>query len=124
MPYSQERYFENHKLMAVMDKLHKLYSSTAQPIVWARSLGLEVLNEFDTVKAAIMMSAGANPVASSTVSLSESQRASLFNLAASGVESAVATANTASLVRDGLGAIVGRGLQGLLQNASGVVGKK
>jgi ubiquinone biosynthesis monooxygenase Coq6 len=58
MPYAQERYFENHKFMAALDKLHKLYSTSFGPVVWARSVGLEVLNEFDSIKAAIMMNAG------------------------------------------------------------------
>lgn len=31
-----------------------------EAIVWARSGGVEVLNELDLVKAAIMMTAGAN----------------------------------------------------------------
>jgi ubiquinone biosynthesis monooxygenase Coq6 len=46
--------------MSAVDKLHKLYSSTLEPVVWARSVGLDVLNEFDSVKAAIMMDAGAS----------------------------------------------------------------
>lgn len=45
-------------MLAATDKLHKLYSMTAEPVVWARSVGLEVLNELDTIKAALMMSAG------------------------------------------------------------------
>jgi ubiquinone biosynthesis monooxygenase Coq6 len=44
--------------MAVVDKLHKLYSSTFEPLVCARSMGLEVINELDSVKAAIIMAAG------------------------------------------------------------------
>lgn len=59
-PYSRTRYFENHKLLSAVDKLHKLYSSTASPIVWSRSVGLEIVNELDTLKAAIMASAGAD----------------------------------------------------------------
>lgn len=59
-PYARERYFENHKMMSMVDKLHKLYSTTFEPVVWARSVGVEVLNELDTLKAAIMMSAGAS----------------------------------------------------------------
>ncbi|KIP02996.1 hypothetical protein PHLGIDRAFT_111423 [Phlebiopsis gigantea 11061_1 CR5-6] len=58
LPYARGRYFENHKMLSACDKLHKLYSTTASPIVWARSVGLEVLNELDTIKAALMMSAG------------------------------------------------------------------
>ncbi|KAG9310602.1 DNA ligase 4 [Chiua virens] len=32
-PYASERYFENHKVMSAVDKLHKLYSSTVEPII-------------------------------------------------------------------------------------------
>jgi ubiquinone biosynthesis monooxygenase Coq6 len=45
--------------MAAVDKLHKLYSTKFEPIVWARSAGLEVVNELDSLKAAIMITAGA-----------------------------------------------------------------
>jgi ubiquinone biosynthesis monooxygenase Coq6 len=58
-PYSRERYLENHKVLSVTDKLHKLYGSTLTPVVWARSVGLEVLNELSLVKGALMFSAGA-----------------------------------------------------------------
>ena len=61
LPYAQERYLANHVLMSAIDKLHKVYTTELEPIVWARSVGVEVLNELDSVKAAIMMSAGANP---------------------------------------------------------------
>ncbi|KAG9307901.1 ubiquinone biosynthesis hydrox [Chiua virens] len=57
-PYPSERYFANHKVMSAVDKLHKLYSSTVEPIVWARSVGLEVANELDSIKAAFVMDAG------------------------------------------------------------------
>lgn len=59
-PYAAERYFANHKVMSAVDKLHKLYSSTLEPVVWVRSVGLEVLNELDSVKTALMMDAGAS----------------------------------------------------------------
>lgn len=45
--------------MSATDKLHKLYSTDMLPVVWARSVGVEVLNELDSVKAGIMMTAGA-----------------------------------------------------------------
>ncbi|KAG9310590.1 hypothetical protein JVU11DRAFT_9151 [Chiua virens] len=32
-PYASERYFANHKVMSAVDKLHKLYSSTVEPII-------------------------------------------------------------------------------------------
>ncbi|KAH9938159.1 uncharacterized protein B0H18DRAFT_949595 [Fomitopsis serialis] len=77
-PYARDRYFENHKMLSAVDKLHKLYSSTAEPVVWARSVGLEVLNELDTIKIAFMMSAG---------STCRTDPASIgWNVAASGLE--------------------------------------
>ncbi|KAG8988991.1 putative ubiquinone biosynthesis monooxygenase [Tulasnella sp. JGI-2019a] len=57
-PYPRARYLQNHNLISATDKLHKLYSFTWPPLVWARSVGLEVVNELDTVKAALMMNAG------------------------------------------------------------------
>ncbi|KIK81594.1 hypothetical protein PAXRUDRAFT_15160 [Paxillus rubicundulus Ve08.2h10] len=57
-PYARERYFVNHKVMSAVDKLHKVYSSTLEPVVWARSVGLEVLNELDSVRAALVVGAG------------------------------------------------------------------
>lgn len=60
IPYARARYLENHTVLSAVDKLHKLYSTTASPIVWVRSVGLEVVNELDTLKAALMMSAGAS----------------------------------------------------------------
>ena len=45
-------------MMSAVDKLHKLYSSTAAPIVWARGTGVEVLNELDVFKAGIIGAAG------------------------------------------------------------------
>jgi ubiquinone biosynthesis monooxygenase Coq6 len=67
--------------MSAVDKLHKLYSSTFQPLVWARSVGLEVLNELDSVKAAIMTTAGASLSVNTDVSASLG-----WNLAVRGVE--------------------------------------
>lgn len=59
LPYSRERYFENHKVLSITDKLHKLYGSTLAPVVWGRSVGLEILNELSFLKGALMLSAGA-----------------------------------------------------------------
>lgn len=57
-PYAKTRYVKNHLTMAVVDKLHKLYSLDVPPIVWARSVGCEVLNEIPILKAAMMVNAG------------------------------------------------------------------
>lgn len=61
MPYFKERYFENHKIMAVTDKLHKIYRTDFAPVVWARTVGVEVLHELSSLKTAVMLSAGAHP---------------------------------------------------------------
>jgi ubiquinone biosynthesis monooxygenase Coq6 len=45
-------------MMSAVDKLHKLYARTEPPVVWARSTGVEVLNELDTLKAGIIRAAG------------------------------------------------------------------
>jgi ubiquinone biosynthesis monooxygenase Coq6 len=105
MPYMQERYFENHKIMSVMDKLHKLYSTSLEPVVWARSVGLEVVNEFDSVKAALMMEASGNGLAD----------ASGWDLAAKGAENLAAAAHATSMIRTGVSGMLGAAIQGVLK---------
>lgn len=58
-PYPRQRYMTNLAVMNVIDKLHKLYAQEAGPIVWARSAGVEVLNELPFLKGAMMGGAGA-----------------------------------------------------------------
>jgi len=45
--------------MSFIDKLHKLYAIEFGPIVWARSTGVDILNEFPALKGAMMGTAGA-----------------------------------------------------------------
>lgn len=94
--------------MAAVDKLHKLYSTTFEPIVWARSVGLEVINEFDSVKAAIMMSAGAQ----SKLSTGSSGNVSAFgwNLAADSVETLSGGIKTAKVIGESLMGVAGSSL--------------
>jgi len=94
-PYTRERYLQNHTLMGAIDKLHKLYSTTFGPLVWARSVGAEVLNELDSVKAALMITAGAQK---RTV-----DGATAWSLAAKGMETLVSSANTTKNIGGGLG---------------------
>ncbi|GJE90325.1 ubiquinone biosynthesis monooxygenase [Phanerochaete sordida] len=107
LPYARGRYFENHKMLSACDKLHKLYSTTAGPVVWARTVGLEVLNELDTVKAALMMTAG-------------SERARQpgqvgWELAAKGVETLAKNINGARDLASSVTGLVDAGLRQLLQ---------
>lgn len=55
--YPRQRYAANQAIMSAVDKLHKIYAREERPIVWARSTGVEVLNELPMIKK-LMMTAG------------------------------------------------------------------
>ncbi|PBK99182.1 ubiquinone biosynthesis hydrox [Armillaria gallica] len=114
LPYTRERYFENHKMMSVFDKLHKLYTTSFGPIVQARSMGLEVLNEFDTIKAAIMLNAGSRPRQSEA-----SLRSTVFNLAGSALETASGMKKAADLAGGAVGSMVLNGIQQWMKSRPG-----
>ncbi|CAE7171597.1 unnamed protein product, partial [Rhizoctonia solani] len=59
LPYMRARYMPNQSLLLATDSLHKLYGTDAPPIVWARSTGLEIINELSAIKGALMGVAGA-----------------------------------------------------------------
>jgi ubiquinone biosynthesis monooxygenase Coq6 len=96
--------------MSSVDKLHKLYTTTVGPVVWARSIGVEVLNELDSIKAALMMTAGAQ---------SQTTNAGLFSwsTAAKGVETLAAAANAGKALSGGLLRTLGNSLQNLTEAA-------
>lgn len=48
--YASERYLRNIMMISSCDKLHRLYSTDAAPITWARSIGLSAVNQLDFVK--------------------------------------------------------------------------
>lgn len=112
------RYFENHKLLSATDKLHKLYASTLGPVVWARSVGLEVVNELDSVKAAFMMSAGANASSSFRGTDSQAGDGVGWNAAARGVEILAGGVDAAKLLGKGLGGVATSGLSSLFNSYS------
>lgn len=49
-PYWSERFLANHVMLGVVDKIHKIYSTEFTPIVWARTVGVNVLNSLPFVK--------------------------------------------------------------------------
>ncbi|QPG77075.1 hypothetical protein FOA43_004473 [Brettanomyces nanus] len=49
-PYFSTRYPANHVMLGVVDKIHKIYSAKFPPLVWARSLGVNVLNNLPLLK--------------------------------------------------------------------------
>ncbi|KAF8605980.1 ubiquinone biosynthesis hydrox [Ceratobasidium sp. AG-I] len=93
LPYTQARYMPNQSLLLATDVLHKLYGTTAAPVVWARSTGLEVVNELGALKGALMGVAGASP---------GRRDAAWWNAAASGVEGLSGVADIARAVGGGL----------------------
>ncbi|RXW23905.1 hypothetical protein EST38_g1959 [Candolleomyces aberdarensis] len=109
LPYTQERYLANHVFMAAVDKLHKVYTTEAEPIVWARSVGVEVLNELDSIKAAIMMSAGADV----------KQQGATWNVAADVVRNTSMAVGTLSEMVPALSRAVLGGIGNLIAQASG-----
>ncbi|KAJ3572364.1 hypothetical protein NP233_g3136 [Leucocoprinus birnbaumii] len=111
-PYARERYLINHSIMAAVDKLHKLYTTDFEPIVWARSTGLEVVNELDALKAAIMMTAGGGGQSRNSGTAAASGWAAM----AKGVESLSSAAQVARAVSGGIGGIVGAGVQSLVKS--------
>ncbi|VEU19282.1 DEKNAAC100134 [Brettanomyces naardenensis] len=49
-PYYSERYPYNHAMLGVVDKIHRIYSTRSPLVVWARSLGVDALNNVPFVK--------------------------------------------------------------------------
>ena len=107
LPYGQERYLANHSMMSAIDKLHRLYSSDMEPIVWARSVGIEVLNELDSVKAAIMTIAGARTGAGKEVPLQNHA----WNLAGSGVQTVADTGKAVDVLKKAVWNVVRSSIQ-------------
>ena len=108
LPYTRIRWFENHKILTAVDKLHKFYSTTLPPVVWARSVGLEVINELDTIKAALMITAGGGGGGSRM-----GGGAWGWDIAARGLENLDTVANAVKVAGSGLANVVGVGLQQL-----------
>ncbi len=97
-------------MMSAVDKLHKLYARTEPPVVWARSTGVEVLNELDTLKAGIIRAAGGQSSAGSAPG-------SPWEIVPSAVEALVGT-RVVGAVGTGVKSVVGRILQQLARVAS------
>lgn len=77
-------------------------------MVWARSVGLEVINELDTIKAALMITAG-----SGGGDLRVDGGGWGWDAAARGLENFSSASAAAKVVGTGLASAVGAGLQQL-----------
>lgn len=65
-PYPRERYARNHAVLSACDHLASLYARTDRVSVWARSTGVEVLNELEPLKRLVMGQAGSGSGSSSS----------------------------------------------------------
>lgn len=52
--YNAERWAANNAMLGVVDKLQKLYSASSGPVVWGRSIGLDLVNKLGPLKGALM----------------------------------------------------------------------
>ena len=98
--------------MSAMDKLHKIYTTDLAPVVWARSVGVEVLNELDTIKAAMMLSAGSSPKPGPTEA---NPAATAWGAVASSLENLSTAVGVARTLGGGIPGVVATGLQGVLK---------
>jgi len=94
--------------MAAVDKLHKIYTTDFEPVVWSRSTGLEVINELDSLKAAIMMTAGGDP-----------RKPSGWGVVAEGVKTLEGAVKVARTVGGGIGGMVAANLETLVKRVAG-----
>lgn len=60
LPYSKERYPANHLLLSTTDKLHHVFGTRIPIVNWARSTGMDLINELTPVKRALMERVGGN----------------------------------------------------------------
>ena len=56
--YVSDRWAKNNAVLGVCDKLQKLYSASSGPVVWGRSLGLDIVDKLGPVKGFLMGAAG------------------------------------------------------------------
>lgn len=99
-------------MLSTVDKLHKVYSTDLEPVVWARTVGVEVLNELDSLKAAMMTVAGAQP------SVGEIKASTSWDVAAKGLETLIAGSRLAQSMSGGLNDALVGALKGFVQGAS------
>lgn len=55
--YNAAQWPKNNAMLGTVDKLHKLYSASSGPVVWARSLGLDAVDKMGWLKGFFMKQA-------------------------------------------------------------------
>ena len=98
-------------MMSAVDKLDKLYASTARLVMWARSTGLEVPNEVDAHKAGIIGAVGGQSSARGGPKF-------VWSTVAGGVETLVGGAQVVEATGSGLRTVTGCVLEQIVAAAS------
>ncbi|GAA6010759.1 hypothetical protein JCM10207_005828 [Rhodosporidiobolus poonsookiae] len=105
LAYPRARYAANHALLSTCDHLHQLYSSSNPALVWARSTGVEVLNELEGVKSWVMRRAGAGSAGGEG---GRERHGGAWETVAEGLEKATQLRSVAGAVVSGVVGAVGK----------------
>jgi hypothetical protein len=109
LPYPRERYPANHLLLSTTDKLHHIFG-TRMPIVnWARSTGMDLINEMTPVKRALMERVGANAGA---------KEKSWYEAGADTLDGWKTVKSLAGIARAGAGQLISNGARKLLERGA------
>ncbi|WVQ74193.1 ubiquinone biosynthesis monooxygenase COQ6 [Cryptococcus sp. DSM 104548] len=132
--YPKERYPLNHLMLSTTDKLHYIFRARNPLINWARSTGLDVINEIGPLKRLLMGGAGSGVGPFSTGGRSETEREFGRSQAGDGMKSAggwqhgLASAVEGAFVLKGVagmvGGVVGELARNGLRKAADAVQKK
>jgi hypothetical protein len=111
LPYARERYPANHLLLSTTDKLHHVFGTRIPVINWARSIGMDVINELSPVKKALMERAGAQ----SGAALASK---SWYETGADAMDGWKTVKGLASIAKSGAGQLIRNGARQLLEKTA------
>lgn len=114
LPYATERYPANHLLLSTTDKLHHIFGTRIPVVNWARSVGLDVINELGPLKQALMGQVGADVDRKKSGGVG----GGLYESAANGLEAWQSAKMVGRLAVDSGKALVKNGARQLLERLS------
>ena len=112
LPYPRERYPANHLLLSTTDKLHHVFGTRIPIVNWARSTGMDLINEMTPVKRALMERVGANAGV---------KQKSWYEAGADTLDGWKTVKSLAGIARAGAGQLVSNGARKLLERGAGAV---
>jgi len=109
LPYPRERYPANHLILSTTDKLHHVFGTRMPIINWARSTGMDLINEMTPIKRALMERVGAN---------SFTQQKNIYESGADAMDGWKTVKTLAGIARAGAGQLIGNGARKLLERTA------